>query len=177
MTRKRLVAALSLPAVLLAGMVYETIGERLDRGGTPRVGQAIDIGGRTLNRSCLGNGSPTIILDSGGTSPGSSNVALQRVLANGTATCWFDRDGLGWSDPSPILQTSAAIAKDLHELLRAAHIPRPVTCPRIQIPAQLALPRRGPAKTNEARAVLSCHDNPRVARKLTPATTRFWRQA
>jgi pimeloyl-ACP methyl ester carboxylesterase len=125
-TLKRIVAAISLVALLWVGGIYESIGERLDLRRMPRVGQPIDVGGRTLSLSCLGHGTPTVILDSGGTSPGYSNLPLQRVLAAETTTCWFDRAGLGWSDPSPIPQTSAAIAEDLHELLRAAERPPPV---------------------------------------------------
>jgi pimeloyl-ACP methyl ester carboxylesterase len=108
-----------------AGALYERIGEHEDRVRIPRVGRAVDVGGRTLNISCLGNGNPTVVLDSGGTSPGYTNLPLQRMLANETRTCWFDRAGLGCSDPSPVRQTSAAIAADLHALLRGAHVPPP----------------------------------------------------
>jgi len=107
---------------VLAGGIYEQVGKRGDRERLPRIGQAVDIGGRSLNIYCSGNGSPAVILDSGGSAPGYSNMPLQKLLANETRTCWFDRAGLGWSDSSPVAQTSATIAADLHELLRVAKI-------------------------------------------------------
>ncbi len=46
-------------------------------------------------------------------------------VAKFTRACWFDRAGEGWSDPGPFPRTSAAMAKDLHELLERAGIPPP----------------------------------------------------
>jgi pimeloyl-ACP methyl ester carboxylesterase len=110
---------------LLAGAIYERLGKQRDQEQLPRVGQAVDIGGRSLNIYCSGSGSPSAILDTGGSAPGYSNIPLQKLISKQTRTCWFDRAGLGWSDPSPVTQTSAAIAADLHELLRAAKIDPP----------------------------------------------------
>jgi pimeloyl-ACP methyl ester carboxylesterase len=66
-----------------------------------------------------------VILDTGGSAPGYSNMPFQKLISKLTRTCWFDRAGLGWSDPSPVTQTSASIAADLHKLLRAAKIDPP----------------------------------------------------
>src|SRR5450755_2199950 len=107
---------------LLAGAIYERMGKQRDQEQLPRVGQAVDIGGRSLNIYCSGSGSPPVILDTGGSAPGYSNMPLQKLISKETRTCWFDRAGLGWSDPSPMNQTSAAVAADLHELLRVAKI-------------------------------------------------------
>ena len=111
--------------LILAGITYEQVGERLDRKRFPRVGRSVDIGGRSLNIYCSGSSGPAVILDSGGSAPGYENVLLQRQIAQFTQACWFDRAGLGWSDPSPVEQTSAAIAEDLHALLHAAAVPPP----------------------------------------------------
>ena len=118
-------AAVVLLVLAVTGKVYEHVGEQRDQAKLPRVGRAVQIGGRTLNISCSGEGSPVVILDAGGSAPGYSNLPLQRALSHETQTCWFDRAGLGWSDPSPVLQTSEAIARDLHDLLRAAGIAPP----------------------------------------------------
>ncbi len=108
-----------------AGPIYERIGKRRDAKRMPRVGKAIDIGGRSLNIYCSGSGRPSVILDSGGSAPGYSNMPLQKLISQETRCCWFDRAGLGWSDPSPVTQTSAAVASDLHALLHAAQISPP----------------------------------------------------
>ena len=88
---------LSLVALaLLAGFTYEQIGRARDaRHLPPRVGQAVDIGGRTLNLSCSGQGTPTVILEPGGNSPGYAQLWLQSRMAAFTRTCWYDRAGVG----------------------------------------------------------------------------------
>jgi pimeloyl-ACP methyl ester carboxylesterase len=117
---------LSLLVVLvLAGIAYEQWGERKDRERFPQVGRSVDIGGRALNIYCSGEAGPAVILDTGGSAPGYNNLLFQRQVAQFTRACWFDRAGLGWSDPSPVEQTSAAIAEDLHALLHAAGVPPP----------------------------------------------------
>jgi pimeloyl-ACP methyl ester carboxylesterase len=117
--------AIILILSVVAGVIYERIGKQRDQERLPRVGQAVDIGGRALNIYCSGSGSPTVILDTGGSAPGYSNMPLQKLIARETRACWFDRAGLGWSDPNLLIQTSAAIATDLHELLQTAKIAPP----------------------------------------------------
>ena len=56
-----------LVLALLVGFTYEQIGRARDASQLPpRVGQAVDIGGRTLNLYCSGQGTPTVILEPGG---------------------------------------------------------------------------------------------------------------
>jgi len=112
-------------AMILAGIAYEQIGERQDRKRFPQIGRSVDIGGRSLNIYCSGEGGPAVILDTGGSAPGYGNLLFQRQVARFTRACWFDRAGLGWSDPSPVEQTSTAVAEDLHALLHAAEVPSP----------------------------------------------------
>lgn len=110
---------------LIVGIVYESLGRKRDQQLLPRIGQSIDIGGRTLNIYCSGAGSPAVIFDSGAGSPGYSWGEIQPQIARHTRACWYDRAGEGWSDPGPFPRTSAAIARDLHELLARAGVPGP----------------------------------------------------
>jgi pimeloyl-ACP methyl ester carboxylesterase len=116
---------LVLVVMILGGIAYEQTGGLLDRKRFPQVGRSVDIGERSLNIYCSGEKGPAVILDTGGSAPGYENLLLQRQIAQFTRACWFDRAGLGWSDPSPVEQTSAAIAEDLHALLHAAGVPPP----------------------------------------------------
>lgn len=116
---------LLLVVAVLAGIAYEQLGQRRDRKRFPQVGRSVDIGGRSLNIYCSGEGSPAVILDTGGSAPGYENLMLQRQIAQFARACWFDRAGLGWSDPSPVEQTSAAIAEGLHALLHGAGVAPP----------------------------------------------------
>lgn len=117
--------ALVIVAVIVAGLVYEQLGEWQDRERFPQIGKSVDIGGRGLNIYCSGEGSPTVVFDSKVNLPGYEWALVQPKVANFTRACWYDRAGHGWSDPGPFPRTSAAIANDLHALLRAAAVPPP----------------------------------------------------
>jgi pimeloyl-ACP methyl ester carboxylesterase len=111
--------------IVVAGVIYERLSERGDRTRLPQIGQSVSIGPRSLNIFCAGQGTPTVIFDSGGGLPGFSWVAVQRDLSNFTQACWYDRAGYGWSDPARPPRTSADAARDLHAVLNAAQIPTP----------------------------------------------------
>jgi len=111
---------------ILAGIIYEQIAESRDRKRLPQTGQSYDIGShRSLNLYCSGTGSPTVIFEGNGGEPGYRWLALQRQVATLTRACWYDRAGLGWSDPGPFPNHSDTIAHDLHSLLAAAQVPPP----------------------------------------------------
>jgi pimeloyl-ACP methyl ester carboxylesterase len=112
-----------LVLALLGGFAYEQIGRAGDASQLPpRVGQAVDIGGRTLNLYCSGEGTPTVILETGGNSPGYEWLLQQSRMAGFTRACWYDRAGVGWSDPPSSPRTSASVARDLHEALGRAGV-------------------------------------------------------
>src|SRR6478752_1285414 len=89
---------LLLLIAIVVGSGYEQIQRRLDRQRLPQIGRSVDIGGRSLNLYCSGEGSPAVILESDAMKPGYSWVAVQRELAQSTRTCWYDRAGYGWSE-------------------------------------------------------------------------------
>jgi pimeloyl-ACP methyl ester carboxylesterase len=112
-----------LALALLVAFTYEQVGRVRDASLLPpRVGQAVDIGGRTLNLYCSGQGTPTVILETGGNSPGYEWVVQQSKMAVFARTCWYDRAGVGWSDPPSSPRTGASIASDLHEALHRAGV-------------------------------------------------------
>jgi pimeloyl-ACP methyl ester carboxylesterase len=112
-----------LALALLVGFTYEQIGRARDASQMPpRVGQAVDIGGRTLNLYCSGQGTPTVILEPGGNSPGYAQLWLQSKMAVFTRACWYDRAGVGWSDPPSSPRTSTSVVSDLHEALHRAGV-------------------------------------------------------
>jgi pimeloyl-ACP methyl ester carboxylesterase len=112
-----------LVLALVGGFTYEQVGRARDASQLPpRVGLAVDIGGRALNLYCSGQGTPTVILEPGGNSPGYEWVLQQSKMAVFTRTCWYDRAGVGWSDPPSSPRTSASIASDLHQTLHRAGV-------------------------------------------------------
>ena len=81
--------------------------------------------GRRLNLYCTGNGSPTVVFDSGVTGETVGWALVQPVIATHTRACSYDRAGTGFSDPGTRTGTSANIVDDLHRLLAAAAIAPP----------------------------------------------------
>jgi pimeloyl-ACP methyl ester carboxylesterase len=117
--------AMLVAGLLLAGILYEQIGEHRDRNRYPQVGHSVDIGGRTLNLYCSGQGSPSVIFEGAGHTAGYAWADMQRKVAGFTRACWYDRAGYGWSDPGPSPRTFKAIANDLHTLLNNAGVSPP----------------------------------------------------
>lgn len=117
--------AILLAVICVLGVTYEQIGRMRDRKRLPQVGRSVDIGGRTLNIFCSGTGTPAVIFEAGGDSPGLGWEPVPAQVASFAQACWYDRAGIGWSDPGPFPRTSVAIAGDLHELLHRANVPAP----------------------------------------------------
>ena len=85
----------------------------------------MDVGGRKMHIHCTGDGSPTVILESGLGDSYLSWHKAQPEIAKFTRVCSYDRAGLGFSDPSSQPRTSKVIAEELHALLQAASVPPP----------------------------------------------------
>jgi pimeloyl-ACP methyl ester carboxylesterase len=116
---------LTVAVSLALGMIYESVSAAREARRFPQVGRSYDIGGRKLNLFCSGEGSPSVIFESGLGGPGYDWFEVQPQVAKFTRACWYDRAGYGWSDPAPGVRDSKAIATDLHALLKAAGIPPP----------------------------------------------------
>ena len=88
-------------------------------------GKLVDVGGFRLHIHCVGDGSPSIILDA---ALGASSVSwslVQPELARLSRVCSYDRAGFGWSDAGPMPRTAGRIADELRTLLDRAGIPPP----------------------------------------------------
>lgn len=112
-------------AAALAGFGYETVCSWKDRKAFPSPGQMVNIGGYRLHLQSEGEGTPTVVLDSG---LGSSALYWGKVvplISGKTRVCTFDRPGYGWSDPGPSPRTTRQITLELHTLLENARVPKP----------------------------------------------------
>ena len=85
----------------------------------------VDAGGFRLNLYCMGNGSPTVVFDSGWGDWAPAWSKVQPQVAKWTRACSFDRAGTGFSDPGPMPRTSVRIAKELRTALHHAGIAGP----------------------------------------------------
>lgn len=92
-------------------------------------GQLIDIGGRKLHVLCKGpNRGPVVLFEAGLSQFTASSTygKAQDLIQSDARVCIYDRAGLGWSDPAPSPRTHADMADDLHKLIRALKLKRPV---------------------------------------------------
>lgn len=91
----------------------------------PPIGQMVDIGGYRLHMHVEGEGTPTVILDSGAGGIGLSWELVRPAIAKVTRVVTYDRAGLGWSDPSPKPRKADVMAEELHTMLKNANIAGP----------------------------------------------------
>lgn len=114
--------ALTLAA---AGYIFEAGAARGDQQRYPPLGEHLIIEGREIHIYCVGNGSPTVILEAG---VGGFSLSWQRVqpgISRLTRVCSYDRAGMGWSQPSPGPRTPQQIVAELRALLAEAEIEPP----------------------------------------------------
>lgn len=88
-------------------------------------GKLVDIGTHHLHINCIGQGSPSVIIDSGIGGFSLEWINIQNSLADNVRICSYDRAGYGWSEPGPAPRTTARIANELGTLLIEAKIPAP----------------------------------------------------
>src|SRR6266508_2924677 len=115
----------SLVVLTLVGCIYEPIAEAADAKAYPPPGQMVDVGGYRLHINCTGEGSPTVVIESGWGDSSASWGWVQPEVAKTTRICTYDRAGLGWSESSPQPRTAREFAKELHTLLIKANEPGP----------------------------------------------------
>jgi pimeloyl-ACP methyl ester carboxylesterase len=101
-----------------------------ERGKTTTVEETqtptlVNIGGRRLALKTAGEGVPTVVLEMGLGSTASTYDAIAGQIAALTRVVWYDRAGLGQSDPAPTPRTIQDLVLDLHTLLQKAALPGP----------------------------------------------------
>jgi pimeloyl-ACP methyl ester carboxylesterase len=111
--------------LMLVGYIYEPIAETADAKAYPPPGQLVDVGGYRLHINCTGQGSPTVVIESGWGDMSASWGWVQPEVAKTTRICTYDRAGMGWSGVSPEPRTAREYAKELHTLLEKANEPGP----------------------------------------------------
>lgn len=78
-----------------------------------------------LHIDCVGEGTPTVVLDAGLGGSSLEWVYVRDRLSPWTKVCVFDRAGYGRSDMGPLPRTSSHIANELYLLLDGAGISAP----------------------------------------------------
>lgn len=118
----KIIAAVTSIAILAAigGLAYQAIGTWRDRYRFAQRGRHVRVGHLTLNIACEGEATPTVILESGLSTPSLEWIKVQPEVAKFTHVCSYDRAGYGWSDPGPEPRTASQISTELKALVDAA---------------------------------------------------------
>ena len=106
--------------LVLTGLSYEQWSRMSAGGAFPPPGELIDVDGRQAHLYCIGEGSPTVVLEAGMGFSGSLDwAAVQPEMGEVTRVCSYDRAGIMWSESGPGPRDAHRIADELHSLLRA----------------------------------------------------------
>jgi pimeloyl-ACP methyl ester carboxylesterase len=114
-----------LSIVLISGMIYQTAATEADQRNYPPPGNLVNVDGYKMHVYCLGEGSPTVILDSANMGTVSNWAWIQPEIAKTTRVCAYDRANSGWSDISPQPHDTRRNAEALHTLLQKSGVSGP----------------------------------------------------
>lgn len=81
------------------------------------LGKLVDLGGHRLHVYCTGQGSPTVVVETGLGDFSFDWALVQMPVSGFTRICTYDRAGYAWSDPGPKPRTFAQINLELHDAL------------------------------------------------------------
>lgn len=104
----------------LLGVTYQAVASKADEKKFAPPGQLVDVGGYKMHIHCIGDGGPTVILDSANMGTVSNWAWIQPEIAKVTRVCAYDRADLGWSDLRPEPNDTKQNAEALHTLLNNA---------------------------------------------------------
>src|SRR5713101_2190872 len=121
-----LVAGAIFMLLVLAGVVYQTIGTASDARRFPPPGRMVDLGGFRLHVEEAGGGEgPVVVLEAGIAASSLSWSLVQPEVAKFVRVIRYDRAGLAWSDLARGPRTAEYLAGELRGLLEKAQIPGP----------------------------------------------------
>src|SRR5215216_1197749 len=115
----------ALLALAVAGAIYQSIATERAERAYPPPGEMVDVGGYSLHINCVGQGSPTVLLDAGSGLFSAQWVRVQRQVSDTIRVCAYDRAGMGWSEMGPEPRDARQITGELHALLEGASIEGP----------------------------------------------------
>ena len=117
----------ALLALVIIGLLYQALASYRDqRSVSPAPGQMVSVGTHQLHINCIGNGSPTVILEAGWAYTSLEwSAHVQPNVAKQTRVCSYDRAGLGRSELGPGSKDATQVTGELHALLDKAGIEGP----------------------------------------------------
>jgi pimeloyl-ACP methyl ester carboxylesterase len=114
-----------LLALAIIGAIYQAITTEIDQRTYPPPGEMVDVDDHSMHINCLGEGSPTVILEAANGGMSAHWVRVQQEVSKATRVCAYDRAGLGWSEPGPEPREARQVSGELHTLLANADVRGP----------------------------------------------------
>jgi pimeloyl-ACP methyl ester carboxylesterase len=124
--------------LMLAGSTYQGVATALERRRFPHPGRLIDIGGQQLHLYCIGQGTPTVVLDAPAVTMSAVWARVQAPVSKVARVCSYDRAGLGWSEAGDAPFAPEAAVEQLHALLAKANERGPFVVAGAEFGAALA---------------------------------------
>ena len=118
-------SVVALLVLVVVGAVYQAVATERAERAYPPPGEMVDVGGYSLHINCVGQGSPTVVLDAGTGEMSADWVLVQREVSDTARVCAYDRAGMGWSEMGPEPRDARRISGELHALLEGAGIEGP----------------------------------------------------
>ena len=110
---------------LASGAVYQSLGTGRDRRRFPPPGRLVRVNNRLMHIHATGEGTPTVLFESGMGASCLSWTLVQPAVARFSRAVSYDRAGHGWSDPAQEPRTAQQIAQELRALLNVAGVSGP----------------------------------------------------
>jgi pimeloyl-ACP methyl ester carboxylesterase len=104
--------------------LYQTLASSSDLKNYPPSGLLVNVGDHRLHINCTGQGSPTVVMESGMSGWSTDWILVQPEIAKTTRVCSYDRAGYGWSESGIQPRDSQQISKELQVLLLRAGVKR-----------------------------------------------------
>ncbi|MEQ0558076.1 alpha/beta hydrolase [Amycolatopsis sp. NEAU-NG30] len=111
-----------------AGAVYQSVLTRRDERELPGLGELVDVDGRRVHVRRMGEPAdgPTVVFESGLSSPLEMWSWVQAAVAEAAPTISYDRAGIGRSDAGPQPRTAARIRGEFERLLEVLDVRGPL---------------------------------------------------
>lgn len=110
-------AGVAISYFVAGGIMHRQLLEKY-----PPPGEMVDVGGYDLHLYCVGQGSPTVVVDVQWSGNTSNWRNIQSLLSQTNRTCLFDRAGRAWSNPSSGPREIQVMTEELHTALTNAGI-------------------------------------------------------
>ncbi len=125
---ERIVLSLAMLAVIgiAVSSLFNAIAVHRFWSSHPVAGQMVMVGQSRMHIVCMGNGAPTVVLETGLGNDALIWSGIQATLAQTTRVCAYDRAGFGWSESRSGPRDADHIAAELHQLLAQAGINGPI---------------------------------------------------